>query len=276
MKKLILPLGTWLLFAAIAVALFLSSGQPFFLFNFLYIGTMLSLGLYLFSRGYRHARRVAQFGVGLYMLVLLGFVAGENMQLSGFFYYLFLGVFQAAVIHYAIAKIIGPLIFGRGWCGYACWTAMVLDLFPFKVPASHARKPKLGLLRYAVFVATLLFVVVVFVFAAADLERVMYITFMAGNIAYFAAGIFLAYRFRDNRAFCKYVCPITVFLKPMSYFALVRIKRSADKCINCNKCVDACPMDVDMLSNNRNRKNATECILCGECIRNCPKNALKM
>ena len=30
------------------------------------------------------------------------------------------GVFEAATIHYAVAKIFGPLIFGRGWCGYAC------------------------------------------------------------------------------------------------------------------------------------------------------------
>ena len=29
------------------------------------------------------------------------------------------GVFEAATIHYAVAKIFGPLLFGRGWCGYA-------------------------------------------------------------------------------------------------------------------------------------------------------------
>ena len=26
----------------------------------------------------------------------------------------------------------------------------------------------------------------------------------------------LAFAWKDNRAFCKYICPITVFLKPMS------------------------------------------------------------
>ena len=41
-------------------------------------------------------------------------------------FFLFTGVFEAATIHYAVAKIFGPLVFGRGWCGYACWTAMVL------------------------------------------------------------------------------------------------------------------------------------------------------
>lgn len=61
-------------------------------------------------------------------LVYLGFLCRENMQIEGFWYYLFLGVFEAATIHYVVAKIFGPLLFGRGWCGYACWTAMVLDL----------------------------------------------------------------------------------------------------------------------------------------------------
>lgn len=48
--------------------------------------------------------------------------------------------FEAAAIHYAVAKIFGPLIFGRGWCGYACWTAMVLDFLPYRIPKSYERK----------------------------------------------------------------------------------------------------------------------------------------
>ena len=72
------------------------------------------------------------FLVGMYMLVYLGLICQENMQIEGFWYYLFTGVFEAATIHYAIAKIFGPLLFGRGWCGYACWTAMVLDFLPYK------------------------------------------------------------------------------------------------------------------------------------------------
>ena len=66
-----------------------------------------------------YARRAAQLLVGLYMLVYLGFICGENMQIEGFWYYLFTGVFEAATIHYAVAKIFGPLFFGRGWCGSA-------------------------------------------------------------------------------------------------------------------------------------------------------------
>ena len=44
-------------------------------------------------------------------LVYLGLICQENMQIEGFWYYLFIGVFEAATIHYAVAKIFGPLLF---------------------------------------------------------------------------------------------------------------------------------------------------------------------
>ena len=104
----------------------------------------------------------------------------------------------------------------------------------------------------------------------------MYIAFIAGNVLYYAAGIALAFAFKDNRAFCKYICPITVFLKPMSYFSLLRIKVEQEKCVCCGKCEKVCPMNVAITDNKRSRRYGTECILCLECVNKCPKNAIKM
>lgn len=131
-NKFLPPLVMWLVFETIAVTLWFSLDNIFYLFNFSYIGTAIAIGLVLYGQKKKYARNIVQFAVGLYMLVYLGFLCRENMQIEGFWYYLFLGVFEAATIHYVIAKIFGPLLFGRGWCGYACWTAMVLDLLPFK------------------------------------------------------------------------------------------------------------------------------------------------
>ena len=151
------------------------------------------------------------------MLLYLGVISRENMQIEGFWYYLFLGTFEAATIHYAVAKIFGPLLFGRGWCGYACWTAMVLDFLPYKQP-QKPRKEKLGVLRYVMFALSLALVSGLFLMKVANLEQIMFWLFLAGNTLYYIAGIALAFAFKDNRAFCKYLCPITVFLKPMSFF----------------------------------------------------------
>ena len=89
-------------------------------------------------------------------------------------------------------------------------------------------------------------------------------------------GIILAFLFKDNRAFCKYICPVTIFLKPMSYFSVVRVKCDKEKCISCGKCKKVCPMNVDITDNSRKRKNGTECILCMECVRTCPRKALRV
>lgn len=268
-----IPLGFWVIFEAVAVTLWLTKDDLFYLLNFSYIGTAIAVGLLLFQVEYRHSRRVVQLLVGLYMLVYLGLICGENMQIEGFWYYLFTGVFEAAAIHYVVAKIAGPLIFGRGWCGYACWTAMVLDLLPYKVP-QRARRRSWERIRYVTFLASLVFVAALFLLRVGELERIMFWCFLVGNLLYYGVGIALAFVCRDNRAFCKYICPITVFLKPASYFSLLRVKCDAEKCISCGECKRVCPMDVDVTDNSRKRKNGTECILCMECVKNCPTKAL--
>ena len=239
------------LFETIAITLWQTKDNIFYLLNFSYIGCSIAFGLFLFIREYKYARRIVQLLVGLYMLVYLGLICGENMQIEGFWYYLFTGVFEAATIHYAVAKIFGPLVFGRGWCGYACWTAMVLDFLPYKVP-SHPRK-KMGWIRYITFTISLVFVLALFLAHVGNLEKVMFRAFIVGNALYYAVGIILAYVLKDNRAFCKYICPVTVFLKPMSYFALLRVKCDKEKCISCGKCRRVCPMNVDQFEKEKKR-----------------------
>ena len=272
MRRYIWPNIFLAVFETVAVVLWLAKGNLFYLLNFSYIGMSIALGIALYIRGYAHARRVVQLLVGLYMLVYLGLISGENMQIEGFWYYLFAGVFEAATIHYAVAKIFGPLLFGRGWCGYACWTAMVLDFLPYPVPRQPAKR--LGWIRYITFALSLAFVAALFLAHVTDIERIMFWAFIIGNAIYYAVGIALAFAFKDNRAFCKYICPVTVFLKPMSYYSLLRITCDHDKCISCGACKRACPMGVDMTDNARSRKNGTECILCMECVKAWPKKAL--
>lgn len=133
MKKYTIPVILLAVFETVAITLWLTKDNLFYLLNFSYIGCSIALGLVLHMNRYRFARRVTQLLVGVYMLLYLGVICNENMQIEGFWYYLFTGVFEAATIHYAV-------------------------------------------------------------------------------------GIILAFAFRDNRALCKYICPVTVFLKPMSYF----------------------------------------------------------
>lgn len=275
MKKIIL---CFLIFEIIAIGLFLLTDNFFYYLNFTYIGLCITIGLYLYNvetKYSKYARNFIQITIGLYLLIYLGILSSENMMLEGFWYYLFLGVFEAAVIHYAIAKIFGPFLFGRGWCGYACWIAMILDLLPYKTPnkkLDHKRE-KYGYIRYILFIISPILVSALFILKMAT-NTTMFYLFIIVNLLYYIIGIILAYHLKDNRAFCKYICPITVFLKIGSKYSLLKIKYDENKCDDCKKCYRSCPMDVDICSNDKNKTNATECILCMSCAKSCKKNAL--
>ena len=162
----------WLVFEIVAVTLWLTKDNLFYLLNFSYIGSAIALGLLLFQLNYRHARRI-------------------------------------------------------------------------------------GFIRYITFTASLVFVGALFLCHVENIEQIMFWAFLVGNILYYAIGIILAFAFRDNRAFCKYICPITVFLKPMSYFSLLRVKCDKERCVSCGKCKRVCPMNVDVTDNSRKRENGT-------------------
>jgi polyferredoxin len=299
-------------FYSLAVVLWVTTGSLFYLINFVLIGTSVGLGMGLWpvlpNGKKRIGRLISQILVGGYMFfglgcgliyIAFGHIMPENMQIEGFWYWLFSGAFMGAVIHYFVAKIIGPLIFNRGWCGWACWTAAVLDLLPWRKSSGRVGK-KWENTRYIHFAITLsLTIILIFVLrrtlhdnlgvillSGYDNSGVTIYTrvaqipefwwFMSGNIFYFASGIILAGIMRDNRAFCKYLCPIAVFLKLGSRFSLVKIEETAEGCNDCGLCEKNCPMDIRIREYTRKklRVGSTECIICQTCVSSCPKKVL--
>jgi ferredoxin-type protein NapH len=283
-KKLVVPGVILLAFWGIAIWGFLASGytQPLIMFG--YIGTSLGVGLGLYGALPKNkkpiGRRLTLFLVGLFLIGFAIFMGHENVQIEGAIFGLLTGVFQMSVTHYLIAKIFGPLLFGRMWCGWACWTVMILDLLPFKRPAG--RLPgRWGWVRYIHFglsltLVLLLFLIVGFRDGATGSAAVTW--FIVGNLLYYSIGIGLAFALKDNRAFCKYVCPVSVPLKITSRFSVIKIGGEAGKCNDCGACVKMCPMDVRIPEYILDSKRvlSTECSLCQTCITVCAKDALKL
>lgn len=285
-KNLIVPVVVMVAFWGVAIWGFTASGltQPLIMFG--YIGTALGIGLGLYGTLPKKkkpiGRRLTLFLIGLF---LIGFAifregGGENSQLEGAIFGLLTGVFQMGVFHYMIAKIFGPLLFGRMWCGWACWTVMVLDLLPFKRPAGRL-SGRWGWIRYLHFglSLTLVLVLVYLVgFRAGATGTIAVTWFIIGNLLYYAVGITLAFALKDNRAFCKYVCPVSVPLKLTTRFSIIKIGQGAGQCNDCDACEKMCPMDVrisDYILNGQ-RVLSTECSLCQTCITVCAQNALKL
>ena len=283
LKKLSVPLILLISFWALSITLWQATGNIFLLFNFVYIGTAIGVGIGLYvllpRKRKPSGRRFAQLLVGIYMLFFLGILKKENMQLEGFFFYLLAVLFSGSVIHYMVAKIAGPFLFGRGFCGWSCWTAMVLDYLPYKRNKLGRLAPKWEHLRYVHFTLSLLLVLMLWFLFKYRLpftghEPLAWLG--VGNMIYFASAITLAYTLKDNRAFCKYLCPITSILKITSRFAFLKIEGDKEKCSQCGACNKACPMDINIREyvNHGERVLSTECISCLTCTTVCPAGTL--
>ena len=94
MKKTSIPFIMLMIFETIAITLWLTKDNIFYLCNFTYIGVSISLAIFLYIKQYR----------------------------------------------------------------YACWTAMILDFLPYKIPEKPTKK--IGWIRYIVFCLSLIFVLV--------------------------------------------------------------------------------------------------------------------
>jgi polyferredoxin len=269
-------LATWAITGSLPAAIF-----------FAYLGSAVAVGLGVYLRLPANRRATGR----RLMLVLIGtglisFAAARGMmenhlfQIEGGFFDLLTGLSSAALIHYLLAKIIGPLLFGRVWCGWACWTAMVLDLLPYKFGGGWHRGGW-GWVRYAHFGLSLGIVALLWYGAAYAPEQVAghaIIWFVAGNLLYYLTGIALALLLKDNRAFCKYACPVAVPLKIFARFSLLKVAGNAERCNERHECVSACPMDIRITDyiKHGERVLSTECILCQQCIGVCPEQVLTL
>jgi polyferredoxin len=281
----VLPL---LVGCAVAALLYWLSRWWGFILIFTWIGGWITLGqLFVLGKEGQEkdlGRRIAILAISPIFLVFLGILQRENLQLEETVFYLSIGYFSRVLIHYAIAKIFGPLIWGRGFCGWACWTAAFLEWLPIKENRPIPRR--FTYLRIPVFVLSLL---IPYLFVASGYDFIhrhlaeslgkwdQFLWFAVGNGVYYLLAIPLAFLFRKRRAFCKILCPVSLVMKGPTKLALIRQKPSGATCTECGSCNDSCPMDVDVIGYISRGKSvgSSECILCGLCQNVCPQGAIK-
>jgi ferredoxin-type protein NapH len=215
-------------------------------------------------------------------LFLVSLLLLRNAQLEGLWFGLLTGVAVGPVTHYALGKGLVPFAAGRVWCGWACWTAALLDQLPYRQgvgwlagPARHLR-----LLHLAASLAVVLALVFGLGYAGGAVGAHAAAWFVAGNVIYWATGVALATGLRDNRAFCKYACPVSVLLRITARPALVKVAGDAAACVACasQACHGQCPMGIriaDYVAAGQ-RVLSTECIACQQCVAVCPPNTLRL
>ena len=82
------------------------------------------------------------------------------------------------------------------------------------------------------------------------------------------------YPILGGKIWCRYWCPLAIYMEVISRWFSDLVIKSNDKCISCGECTRYCQVGIDVMSfaqkqeafSNRN----TSCIQCGICIAVCP------
>ncbi len=101
----------------------------------------------------------------------------------------------------------------------------------------------------------------------ADVRMLNFFRYLGETAAIVLATLVVASALVQN-FWCRYLCPYGALLGLASLLSPLRVRRSADACIDCAKCAKVCPsaLPVDKLVTIR----SAECSGCLECVAVCP------
>lgn len=284
MKKIIRILLPFMVGILIAIIMDITVGWWGFWIIFPWIGFSITTGTFLrwILKGRKKliGRKIAMLMILPCLLLFVPIINHENFQLGGVVLIVLVGFFGKGFIHYAIAKIFGPLVWGRGFCGWACWTAAIFEWLPIKGEKKLISEKAKNLRYVGLTISILIPLYMVFVLNYDVYQDYIYkkemVWMFSGNALYYLIGIPLAFIYKDKRAFCKLLCPVALVMKPTSAVSLIKIKPKQNDCIECGACNKICSMDIDVMSYIKERKpiSNTECIHCRDCAIVCPVNAI--
>ena len=188
------------------------------------------------------------------------------------------------------------IMFGRMICGWLCPFGWIQELI-YKVKSPKVKKsPVTRLLSYLKYVILVVFVGIVpmlyalrdtplpafckYICPAGTLEGGMTLLSNKVNESFFSMlGPIFTWKFLMMvsilvgcvfvfRLFCRFLCPLGALYGLFNKLSVFGITLNRDKCIDCNKCIATCKMDIAHVGDH-------ECISCGECAAVCPTDAIR-
>lgn len=188
------------------------------------------------------------------------------------------------------------LMFGRLICGWLCPFGLIQEVL-YKIKTPKLKKgPVTRILSYLKYVILVVFVFIIpiayafkdtplpgfckYICPAGTIEGGLGLLSNAVNESYFAMlGPIFTWKFLVMvsivvacifafRAFCRFICPLGALYGLFNKISIFGVKVDNSKCINCDKCIRHCKMDVHHVGDQ-------ECISCGECMDVCPTNAIQ-
>ena len=203
--------------------------------------------------------------------------------------------------HGSIYYVVGTLVlygilFGRMICGWLCPFGFIQELL-HKIKSPKIKKsPITRVLSYLKYVILVVFVFIVpFLYAIRKMTLPAFCKYICPAGTLEGGMTLLSYRINDwglkvlgplftwkfllmvailvgcvfiFRLFCRFICPLGALYALFNRFSFFGIKLNRDKCVDCNKCIAHCEMDIHHVGD-------PECISCGECMAVCPTGAIQ-
>lgn len=193
--------------------------------------------------------------------------------------------------YYALGMIIGVgAIFGSGTCAYFCPFGFLQELL-YKISPFKSRQTLPHIFRHTKWLILGIFVILLplwqhipafcaYICPAGTLEAGIPILLAnpgyrdSAGLTFVWKMIFLIslilYVMREERAFCRYLCPLGLLLGLFNRVSLLQITLHRHSCKSCNVCGRSCPMGLNLPE----EINAIDCIKCGECVKACKFSAV--
>ncbi len=180
------------------------------------------------------------------------------------------------------------ILFGRVICGFLCPFGLFQELL-YLLPTKKIKKGTWGrVLSYLKYVILFLFVLAVplltaipgfckYICPAGTLEGGLPLVLMqeplrelAGILFSWKVGLLIVIFILSIfifRFFCRFLCPLGAIYSLFHKVSLCGIKVEESKCVDCNRCVQICKMDIQKAGDR-------ECVHCGDCVGHCPTCAI--
>ncbi len=245
------------------------NNRPYFihdtLIKLIFLLVFATLALYIFFKRHDWRKYILILSVIILGFYLQGFLCPLTAIRNVFTKY------DTAYLLLFLVPVILALFFGRIYCGYICPFGAIQELLfitklQLKIP--EGIKKFLNKIKYLLFIYLLIRVLItneVILSGYTPFKSFFILGGTAGTIIITVITAILSIVI--FRPFCRFFCPLGVFLGLVSFFKKNRII-AASQCVKCGKCTETCP--VGAVKNNK--IDPKECINCCKCLDCCPFN----
>lgn len=150
------------------------------------------------------------------------------------------------VLLFFLLPVVFALIFGRVFCSGVCPIGALQELVNVRNgKMNKAVEAVLGLLPWLYLILTILFAATRSQFLICRFDPFIGIFRLGGDMGLLVFGIvLLVISVFTGRPFCRFLCPYGALLSLFSAVSVRKIEITQKKCINCELCHNACPVDA--------------------------------